>query len=54
MGDVVVDGVKEVGFHDYVWNASRYASGVYIYTIEAKSAGSSDKFSAVKKMMILK
>ena len=52
--DVVVDGVKEVGFHDYVWNASRYASGVYIYTIEAKSVGSSDKFSAVKKMMILK
>ncbi|MCW9094679.1 MAG: hypothetical protein OQJ74_02420, partial [Ignavibacteriaceae bacterium] len=35
--DVVVDELKEVGFHNYVWNASNLTSGIYIYTIDAKA-----------------
>jgi hypothetical protein len=52
--DVVVDEVKEVGFHDYIWNATNLASGVYIYSIEAKSVSGEKNYTSVKKMMIMK
>ena len=52
--DVVVDELKEVGFHNYNWNASNLASGIYIYTIEAKSVAGDKNYSAVKKMILMK
>jgi hypothetical protein len=54
MVGVMVDEVKEVGFHDFNWNASNRASGIYIYTIEAKSVSGDKSFSSVKKMILLK
>jgi hypothetical protein len=54
MIDVFVDETKQVGFHDYNWNASNLASGIYIYTIEAKSVAGDKSYSAVKKMILMK
>jgi hypothetical protein len=52
--DVVIDELKEVGFHNYVWNASNLASGIYIYTIDAKAVDGSKSYSSVKKMILMK
>jgi hypothetical protein len=52
--DVIFDQVKEVGYHNVSWNASSLASGVYIYTIDAKSVDGLKTFNSVKKMMLVK
>ena len=54
MIDVLVDETKQVGFHDFNWNASNLASGIYIYTIEAKSVTGDMNYSSVKKMILMK
>ncbi|MBD3410575.1 MAG: T9SS type A sorting domain-containing protein, partial [Ignavibacteriales bacterium] len=46
--ETLFDGELEAGVHDLKWNAIDYASGVYIYRIEATD------FSAVKKMVLMK
>jgi hypothetical protein len=51
---VIVDEVKEVGYHDYKWNTANYASGIYIYTIEAKSITGKNHYNSVKKMLLVK
>lgn len=52
--DVVVDELKEAGFHNYLWNASNLASGIYIYRIDAKAVNGSKSYSSVKKMILMK
>jgi len=54
MLDVLVDETKAVGFHDFNWNASNLASGIYIYTIEANSVAGDKNYSSVKKMILMK
>ena len=49
-----MDQVKEVGYHNVNFNASTLASGVYIYTIDAKSVDGAKNYSSVKKMMLVK
>ncbi len=44
-------GIKEPGFHKVEWNASNYASGVYIYQLYVQ--GSKDKLIR-KKMLLVK
>jgi spore coat protein A, manganese oxidase len=44
----LVDGQLPAGSHAVSWDASRFATGVYFYRLEAGS------FSAVKKMLFLK
>ncbi len=51
---VLFDQVKEVGYHNITWNASSLASGIYIYTIEAKSIDGLKNFNSVKKMTLIK
>lgn len=51
---VLLDELQQVGFHDYNWNASNLSSGIYIYTIDAKSVTGDNKYSAVKKMILMK
>ena len=51
---VLFDQVKEVGYHNVTWNASSLASGMYIYTIEAKSLDGLKNFNSVKKMTLIK
>ena len=50
----LVNGEFAAGFHEVVFNANRYASGVYFYTMEATSLAGKGSFSAVKKMILLK
>jgi hypothetical protein len=45
---VLVNEVKQAGFHTVDFNASNLASGIYFYKIEAGD------FNAVKKMMLVK
>ncbi len=52
--DVIVNKEVKTGYHDFNWNASNYASGMYIYTINAKSLDGKNSYSSVKKMMLLK
>jgi len=52
--DVLIDETKEVGFHNFNWNASNLASGIYIYTIDAKSLQGDKRYNAVKKMILMK
>lgn len=51
---VLVDEIKEAGYHNILWNASNMPSGFYIYTIETKSQETNKEFKAVKKMMLVK
>jgi hypothetical protein len=44
----LVDGNYDAGVHSVVFNATKLASGVYFYSIEA------EKFVSVKKLMLLK
>ncbi len=49
---VLVNEVRTAGYHTVDFNASNLSSGVYIYRITVDSDG--NKFSAVKKMMLVK
>jgi len=50
----LVNGVMETGTYETSFNASNLASGVYLYSIEAKSLESANGFKTVKKMMLIK
>ena len=57
LGEKVMDlinGEISAGYHDIDFNASRLASGVYIYYIEAKSVTGNSNFVSAKKMILLK
>jgi len=44
----IVNEEQEAGYHKIIWQASRYASGVYIYRIEA------GRYSNAKKLILMK
>lgn len=47
--------LRSAGRYEINWNANKYASGVYIYRIEARRVGSStSSFVDTKKMVLLK
>lgn len=58
LGEVVtalVDGVEKAGYRTVEWNASKYASGMYFYRLEATSVSDPNKtFTQVKKMLLVK
>ncbi len=57
LGEVVSNLVNEVqsaGYYEMNFNATGYATGVYIYTFQAKSTDGSKEFNSVKKMMLIK
>jgi photosystem II stability/assembly factor-like uncharacterized protein len=52
---VLVNSDLAGGKYSYTWNAVDYASGLYIYRIEAVSSGNDgEKFISTKKMMLIK
>jgi len=57
---MLVNGFKQAGRYEIEWpaptgNAMNYASGVYIYRIEARQVGSSTgDYVNVKKMVLIK
>jgi hypothetical protein len=48
----VVDGVQEAGSYRAEWNASKMASGVYIYKLSV--TGAAKEFSSIKRMILMK
>jgi len=50
----LADKVEQAGNHNITWNASSFASGMYIYTIEAEPLKGGNAFKSIKKMMLLK
>jgi hypothetical protein len=51
----LVNDVEQPGFKEARWNAARYASGVYLYRLEATSVANPSKtFTSVKKMILMK
>jgi len=44
----LVNSKMEAGQYSYIWNASKVATGMYIYELRT------DKFLSVKKMMLMK
>jgi len=51
---ILSDGIKEAGYHNVTWNAPNVASGIYFYSIQAKSLEGTKDFSSVKKMLLVK
>jgi hypothetical protein len=52
--EVVTDNIQEAGYYEYTWNASSYASGIYICSIQAVAADGATSFSSLKKMVMIK
>ena len=52
----LVDEMRSAGVHTVRWDASRFASSVYLYRLEARAASSADKthFVETKKMVLVK
>lgn len=57
LGEKITELLNEdigAGFHNVVFNAQRYSSGVYFYSIKAKELNGKNTFTSVKKLMLLK
>lgn len=52
--ETIYNGQLGIGYHQFDWNASRFASGMYIYRMSAQSLVNDKSFNSVKKMMLLK
>lgn len=50
----LINNEMEAGYHDFIWDASRVASGVYFYRMNAKSLNSDTRFSQIQKMTLVK
>ena len=44
----LVSDVQQAGYHEVVWNASNFASGIYFYRLQA------DDFVQTRKIVLLK
>jgi hypothetical protein len=54
IAEVIVDNIQESGYYEYQWNASRYSSGIYFYTLYASTPDGQNSFRSVKKMILIK
>ena len=50
----LTEGIQTAGNHKINFNAARLSSGVYIYRIEAESLTGSSRFTAARKMILMK
>jgi hypothetical protein len=50
----LVNSVQTAGYHTVQWNATDFASGVYIYRLKADATDGTSTFTASKKMILLK
>lgn len=57
LGEAVLDlfnSEQPIGMHEIKFNASTLSSGVYFYTLYAKSLNSKESFKDIKKMVLLR
>jgi hypothetical protein len=53
--ETLVDEIQKAGSYQAIWDASRFASGVYFYRLEtAPEGGQAGNYSATKKLLLLK
>jgi len=52
--ETITNEVQEAGIYKLVWDASRFSSGVYFYSIEASLGDGSKTYKEVNKMLLLK
>jgi hypothetical protein len=50
----LVDDLQSSGTYEVNWDASKFASGIYFYSIKAVPIEGNDIFQSVKKMILLK
>jgi hypothetical protein len=50
----LVSGTVPAGYHDVVWNASNFSSGVYFSVMKCTSTSTGENFKSVKKLMLVK
>ncbi|MFZ1080870.1 MAG: T9SS type A sorting domain-containing protein [Candidatus Kryptoniota bacterium] len=50
----LVSGTITAGYHDIVWNATNYSSGVYFSVMKGSSLSTGESFKMVKKLMLVK
>lgn len=50
----LVDGVQDAGTKFITWNAANYATGVYLYRLDAVARDGSQRFVSVRKMVCIK
>jgi flagellar hook assembly protein FlgD len=46
--ETILDKQMDAGYHEFIFNAAPYPSGIYFYLLE------SEKINSVKKMILLK
>ncbi|MCX6151127.1 MAG: alpha-amylase family glycosyl hydrolase [Ignavibacteriales bacterium] len=52
--DELINREQNAGYYDVVWNAANYASGIYIYNIEATALNGKGNYRVAKKMVLVK
>ncbi|MHC1738247.1 MAG: T9SS type A sorting domain-containing protein [Ignavibacteriaceae bacterium] len=52
--ETLVNEYKPTGYYEVEFNASKYASGIYLYRIEAIDEGGIPRFMDMKKMILIK
>ncbi len=52
--DELINRDLSAGYHNIVWNAGNYSSGIYIYNIEAISLTGGKNFNSARKMVLVK
>lgn len=52
--ETLAEETKAPGYYKVIWNASNYASGVYIYRMSAVSIDGGNKFFDTKRMVLVK
>jgi hypothetical protein len=50
----LVNNVQVAGKYVVTWDATRLATGVYIYRMEAQPVDGSNPFTSIKKLMLMK
>ncbi|MDX1699949.1 MAG: chitobiase/beta-hexosaminidase C-terminal domain-containing protein, partial [Melioribacteraceae bacterium] len=50
----LADDIKQPGYYEMIWNASKLSSGMYIVRFDASSTVSGNKFSKVHKLLLVK
>ena len=48
------EGIREAGYHNVTWQPKGLSSGVYFYSINAKSTDGKNNYSKALKMLYMK
>ncbi|OGU53936.1 MAG: hypothetical protein A2V66_17025 [Ignavibacteria bacterium RBG_13_36_8] len=51
---ILVNEVRNVGYHEAIWNAGNFTSGIYLYMIRAQALNGSGQTQIVRKMILVK